>query len=115
MKRKIFAVVVVFAITAAIAFNVSLSKQNKGMSDVLLANVEALADDENCNGYKVKTIYTEQCEDIFIFHLDKYHDRKNTDVYKDTYCKGTGSQCCVPDSELISSTSEEVACTGDHG
>ena len=45
MKRKLFFVVAVLTITAA-SWNVNFISQTKGMSDVMLANVEALAQTE---------------------------------------------------------------------
>ena len=48
MKRKLFCGLAVVAIAAGVAWNVNLSSQTKGMSDLALANVEALADE---NGY----------------------------------------------------------------
>ena len=47
MKTKIFGGIAVLAIAAAIAFNVNLSTKSNGLSDISLANVEALAQDEN--------------------------------------------------------------------
>jgi len=51
MKHKIFGGIAVLAIAAAIAFNVTLSKQSNGLSNVSLANVEALAEETGGFGY----------------------------------------------------------------
>jgi len=51
-KNKIFGSIAVLAIAAMIAFNVSIYSQEKGLSDITLANVEALAqneDDADCS------------------------------------------------------------------
>ncbi|GHT71950.1 hypothetical protein AGMMS50239_41270 [Bacteroidia bacterium] len=53
MKKKIFGGIAVLAIAAVAAWNVNLSSQSSDMSDVSLANVEALAaeipDGTNCS------------------------------------------------------------------
>ena len=46
MSKKILYGVAVFAMAAMAAWNVNYSSQTKGMSDVSLANVEALARSE---------------------------------------------------------------------
>ena len=46
MKRKILLGFVVLAIAAMAIWNVNLGLQTKGMSDIMLANVEALAQSE---------------------------------------------------------------------
>lgn len=51
MKKIIFGGITVLAIAAAITFNVNLNSRSEKLSDVSLANVEALADgesDSNC-------------------------------------------------------------------
>lgn len=53
MKRKLFIGIVVMAITALAAWNVNYNSHTKGMSNLSLANVEALASGEltgNCSG-----------------------------------------------------------------
>jgi hypothetical protein len=48
MKKNILGGIVVLAIAAVAAWNVSMNSQkNVGLSDVMLANVEALADGES--------------------------------------------------------------------
>ena len=47
MKRKILFGIVTMAIAAVAAWNINISSQTNGMSDLSLANVEALADPEN--------------------------------------------------------------------
>jgi len=45
MKKKIFGGVAILVIAAIAVFNVNLSKQSNGLSNVMLANVEALAEE----------------------------------------------------------------------
>jgi len=46
MKKKIFGGIAVLAIAAMAAFNVNMNTQNDNLSDLSLANVEALAQSE---------------------------------------------------------------------
>jgi hypothetical protein len=46
MKKKILGGIAILAIAAVAAFNVGFNSQSDDLSDVLLANVEALADGE---------------------------------------------------------------------
>ena len=78
MKKKIFGGIAVLAIAAVAAWNVgvNLNSQKSGLSDVLLANIEALGQSENgCytrpgdnNGDCTTdgTVYF--CENSFWFH-----------------------------------------------
>jgi len=50
MKKKIFGGIAVLAIVAAAAWNVNLGSKTNGMSNVMLANVEALAGENNGSG-----------------------------------------------------------------
>ena len=50
MKKKLLFGVAVLAITVVVAWNVSFSSQQRTMSDLSLANVEALALGEGGNG-----------------------------------------------------------------
>ncbi|GHT65362.1 hypothetical protein AGMMS50239_24960 [Bacteroidia bacterium] len=53
MKKKIFGGIAVLAIAAVAAWNVNLNSQKSDLSDVFLANVEALAQGEsNGSNYK---------------------------------------------------------------
>lgn len=47
MKKKIIGGIAVLTIAAAAAFNVSLNAQEENLSNISLANVEALADGES--------------------------------------------------------------------
>jgi len=47
MKKKIFGGIVILAIAAMAAFNVNMNTQNENLSDLSLANVEALAQSED--------------------------------------------------------------------
>ena len=44
-KKKIFGSITVLAIAAMVAFNVNINSQEKVLSEVSLANIEALADE----------------------------------------------------------------------
>ena len=46
-KKKLLGTIAALAIAATVAFNVNLNSQEKGLSDVYLANVKALADCES--------------------------------------------------------------------
>ena len=50
MKKKVFGSIAVLAIAAMAAFNVNIKTQENGLSDVSLANVEALASESLPNG-----------------------------------------------------------------
>ena len=53
MKKKLFYGFAVLGIAVVVAFNMNLSSNGSGLSDISLANVEALARDEgggNCDG-----------------------------------------------------------------
>jgi hypothetical protein len=47
MKKKILGGIAVLAVAAVAAVNVNFNSQKSGLSDVLLSNVEALANDED--------------------------------------------------------------------
>ena len=49
MKKKIFGGIAVLAIAAVAAWNVSVNKQTEGFSTIMLANVQALAQESNPN------------------------------------------------------------------
>lgn len=56
--KKILGFLAVLLIAVMAAWNVNFGSQTKGMSDLKLANVEALAREENGDGNKVKQIVT---------------------------------------------------------
>jgi len=47
MKKKIFGIVAILLIAVVTAWNVNLGSKTTGMSNVMLANVEALAQESN--------------------------------------------------------------------
>jgi hypothetical protein len=51
MKKYIISGIAVLAIAAVAAWNVSMNSQNSALSDIQLANVEALADGEGTPHY----------------------------------------------------------------
>ncbi|MDR2911668.1 MAG: NVEALA domain-containing protein [Bacteroidales bacterium] len=58
MKKKILCGVAAVAISATIAFNMSLNANSNNLSDLSLANVEALASDELLD-IKMWSVYAE--------------------------------------------------------
>ena len=50
MKKKFFGVVAVLVIAVVTAWNVNLGSKTNGMSNVMLADVEALADESSSGG-----------------------------------------------------------------
>jgi hypothetical protein len=64
MKRKLFGGIAVLAIAAVAAWNVSFGSKTDMLSDVALANVEALASSEtlvSCNDYCTYNVWYD-CE-----------------------------------------------------
>ena len=53
MVKKILGFIAVLLIAFVAMWNVNVNSQTKGMSDVMLANVEALANDEGGGGQRV--------------------------------------------------------------
>lgn len=89
MKRKLLCGLAVLAIAVAAAWNVNLNSQTKGMSDVMLANVEALADSEepgeggkNCKQKTKSVDWDLPCDNIYIQsrHGLKYSCEKGESV-----------------------------------
>jgi anti-sigma regulatory factor (Ser/Thr protein kinase) len=84
MNKKILYGIAVLAIAAVAAWNVNLNSQNNDLSDISLANVEALAEESS---HKYETKKTDEIE-----VLDEA-----TDTYKKvsvTVCEGTGIVDC---------------------
>ena len=108
--RKIFLLSFTVVAIVVAAFNVNMNMNGSKFSDLGLANVEALAQGEDCYGVKVACIYTEQDENIYYTHYMYGIDTKKTVITKKTSCEGTGSQCCYFGSETISDTLEFVPC-----
>ena len=50
MRKLLIMVVVILAMVVGIVFNVHVGKQGKGLSDLALANIEALAQNEDGGG-----------------------------------------------------------------
>lgn len=51
MKKKIIGICMMAAIALAAGWNINQSKNDAALSDLALSNVEALASNENYNGY----------------------------------------------------------------
>jgi len=56
MKKKILGGIAVLVIVAVAVWNVNLSSQTKGMSNIMLANVEALAGESSDGSCKWKQV-----------------------------------------------------------
>jgi hypothetical protein len=76
MNRKILSGIAIFAITTMAAWNASLNSQSNKLSDIALANVEALA-----NEYPEATC---------TFSKVSKNQEKNT-----LKCSDSGTLCCV--------------------
>jgi hypothetical protein len=63
MNKKIFIFIVTFTIVAIAVLNVNLNPKVNGLSDVSLANVEALAEKESIEG--TTEIVCASCRDIY--------------------------------------------------
>ena len=81
MKRKLLSMVVVAIVAIVAGYNVYISQNETKLSDLALANVEALADNESGGGDKTCT-YNKVSKD------EEKHELK---------CTGKGSQCCKLD------------------
>ena len=100
MKIKIFGGIALMAIAAAVAFNVSLNlnKSNNQLSQLALANVEALASEGGgsnwiCSTYtsKVEDEYTEDCYDS-----NNQRVRKISERYATRVCNSGWLSSCYP-------------------
>ena len=61
MSKKIFYGIAVCVVAAMAAWNVNFSSQTKGMSDVSLANIEALAQSEGGGDCRWRTEIVDGC------------------------------------------------------
>jgi hypothetical protein len=57
MKKKVFGAVILAAIVSGSAWNISRSTSEATLSDVALANVEALASGESILDYRIYEVY----------------------------------------------------------
>ena len=67
MNKKIFYGIAVFVVAAMAAWNVNISAQKSGLSDVSLANVEALATEIGywyCNGYPIPVACRDEADNL---------------------------------------------------
>ena len=76
MRKKFICGFAVIAIAATAAWNVNFNSQTKGMTDVMLANVEALADNE---GDFLDCIY--YCVYDFDYTCSVYKDLYGIGIY----------------------------------
>ena len=76
MKKKLLSSLAVLAVAAVATFNVSLDSKTNGLTDIMLSNVEALAQEPGDGSFKA-------C------YMDKTYDRCN--YYNDSYYCPCGS------------------------
>ena len=90
MKKKILSAMFAVAIMAVAGYNVYVNQTKNGMSELALANIEALADPESSNGVKTVSI-TElgTDEDCVEGRVHKFH-------YFQISCLGEGNIPCTP-------------------
>jgi len=69
MKTKTIILAVFIAITAVTAFNMNFDSKTKGLANVSLANVEALAQGESSIPCKTQWPYLDPCS---IFQIEYY-------------------------------------------
>jgi len=65
MKRKVFGIIGAAAVSAAVAFSGSIKSEGSCLSDIALANVEALAKNEGFGDIWIVTYYSQdhwQCD-----------------------------------------------------
>lgn len=97
MKKKIIGGIAVLAIAAVAAFNVNMNTQETNLSLLSLANVEALAG-ENDGSKKVSKI-TDTSTDVEVWNHNG-NGKWITCLKKTRACSGTGSQDCTPSSNI---------------
>jgi hypothetical protein len=91
MKKKILGGIALLAIAAVAAWNVSLNSQSNDLSDISLANVEALAEENKGCSYRKK----EKCETESEYKNNSGQKCKTRTTT--ISCSGTGgSICCTP-------------------
>jgi hypothetical protein len=74
MKKKILGGIAVLAIAAVAALNVSFSAQSSNLSDISLANVEALADNNETTDDKKKDCYETVHYNFIYLNIKKHND-----------------------------------------
>ena len=85
MKNKIFGSIAILAIAAIAAFNMNINTNENGLSEVSLANVEALASETLPSGFAKR-----DCSPIISGSIGG----GNVTVVFDCRCSGSGSQVC---------------------
>ena len=94
-KNKIFGLVAVLVIAAMVAVNVNINSQEKGLSDIYLANVEALANEGTGSG--------NACFKTVTFNKDRPESEAGD--YK--YC---GKECKTKKAHSASNEISESSC-----
>jgi hypothetical protein len=94
--------------------NVNFASQSNNLSALSLANVEALAEENDDDpGYQRK----EECtyEEVCHFHEWGNIDLKTVATYHEVSCVGSGSVDCEFLWDVLSYSSDYVACKGSAG
>jgi len=122
MKRKMFLGIAALAVAVVSGYNVYQARTStKGLSDLALANVEALADGEGG--------YAEECKifpnysfvgTTYGIEEERYHKDAYTDIlvtYEAKYCQASGNGSLKGINTLINrwiKDTKEVACNNQH-
>jgi hypothetical protein len=110
--KKIMCGIAVLAIAVIATVNVAISNKNVSrLTDLQLANVEALADPEPGCLEKVNQQVTVVQEDVYYIHLSDDCDMAYIAVYQSVLCNGHGGICCTPSMAFISDNIDFVPCT----
>ena len=96
MNKKIFYGIAVFIVAAMAAWNVNFSSQAEGMSDIMVANTEALADNEG-GGESGKL----DC------YMTVHYDPKASGSFK---VKACGKKCAETDATYKADPIADIKC-----
>ena len=91
MEKKIFSFIGAIVIAIAVAFNVSVNLGGSSLSDIALANVEALAQNEGGN----EGIYAAWACIMYLWSDFDWEDGWSYCDFYDTDCGGSGPLYCV--------------------
>lgn len=88
-KKKIIGGITALALVVAIALNININSKSNNFSDVFLANVEALAQNEGMSGHACYDAYeTQFLSNNIHFHFcdTSCPERKADKVFKENVC-----------------------------
>ncbi|GAB6012833.1 NVEALA domain-containing protein [Viscerimonas tarda] len=117
-KKKITGSLAILVVAIVATLNFNLGVQNKGTSDILLANLEALAQDEfpgdpygdaeSLFKYRERCEYSYYKSEILCFsNYDTVESAPATTVE----CSGMGNLDCFPDTYYGNSSTSSIDCT----